>query len=166
MTCADLDETISDLDKVRDAIQVFDVCAGLGRPNFHIPIFKQFVVFEIDTANAKNVDTDKLFNTACAELGSFEGSIARAAETSEIMQQAIEGMPTHNDASAVLMGTCPECEGDNDVEGGPVHVSGHFRTCWDPEHLLDGSKMRTDCGHKSMKAVMCVLDRFDLAGEW
>ena len=31
VACADLDETVSSLNKVRDAIRIVDVCAGLGR---------------------------------------------------------------------------------------------------------------------------------------
>jgi hypothetical protein len=164
VTCADLDATVSDLDKVRDAIHIFDVCAGLGRPSFHIPMFTgQIIEVEYDTTTKQDDKIDADLNFLCSNV-SYNGIIARAAETSEIMQQAIDGMPSHNTANAPLLGTCPHCAGDADTPGGPVHASGHARTCWDAGSLLDGVSMRSNCGHLSYKAVLCVADRFDVAG--
>jgi len=162
--CADLVATVSDLDKVRDAIQIFGVCAGLARPNFHIPIYGGTVTVEV-TPGMSDVDIDAAFNDACHSENSVNRPdlhVARAAETSEIMQQAIEGMPTKNEfgGGEVLMGTCPHCDGDpnpNDL------VGRHFRTCWDSGEELDGVTMRSNCQHHSQipKRVMCVFDRFD-----
>ena len=63
VTCSEMDETISDLDKVRDAIHIFDVCAGLGRPNFHIPEYTgEFKSEEIDTTHMTDVEIDEALN--------------------------------------------------------------------------------------------------------
>jgi len=159
--CADMDETISDLDKVRDAIQVFGVCAGLGRPNFHIPVYTgQTISKEYSTVGKTNDEIDADFNSWCANI-TFNGLTARAAEMSELMQVSVQDMPTHNPVSAPLYGTCPHCNGDPLEADSELHKSGFYRNCWGGEALLDGHTMRTDCGHNSMKAVMCIVDRFD-----
>jgi hypothetical protein len=164
-TCVALDETVSDLDKVRDAIHIFDQCAGIGRPNFHIPAFTgQIVEIEYDTTARSDAEIDADLNALCRNI-TYDGLNARSAEISEIMQQSVSGMPSHNTAEAPLLGTCPHCAGDPDVDGGPTHASGHARNCWDAGAPLNGETMRSNCGHLSYKAVMCVVDRFNFGNE-
>jgi len=160
--CKELDETVSDLDKVRDAIQVFGVCVGVGRPTFHVPIFGKFVQIEMGEP-LLDEEIDFELNKACINSGIIlEDHAPRAAETSEIMQQAIEGAPETNTAGSVLMGTCPHCAGNKDDPKNKRRPSGHYRTCWNSGVHLDGSTMRSNCGHRSIKSIMCVFDRYDL----
>merc|ERR1719199_2103256 len=65
-TCADMDETISDLDKVRDAIMIFGNCADL-RPQFHIPVYTgEFKTDDFDSSVMTNEEIDAKLNTLCA----------------------------------------------------------------------------------------------------
>merc|ERR1719203_2457662 len=96
----------------------------------------------------------------------------RAAETSEIMLRTVEGCPPTNTAEIPLMGTCPNCEGDDDEapapynphdgsaydDSPPRHASGHARVCWDPAAPLTTEGRRTDC-HGGKKAILCVIDQ-------
>jgi len=158
-TCADMDDTISDLDKVRDAIQIFATCAGLGRPQFHIPTYAgETKTVQFDTTKMTDDEIDAKLNEMCASV-TVDNMTARAAEIGELMQQALAGMPTHNPSMAPLYGTCPHCRGWMDQSDGQQHVTGYFRNCWPGSALLDGHTMLSDCGADSMKAALCVVDR-------
>jgi hypothetical protein len=167
--CGEMDATVSSLDKVRDAIHVMGVCPGLGRLTFVIPKFTgDLPVRSFDLVSQSDADIDKELNELCEQHGQFtslvqEGTsptdivkIIRAAETSELMLRSIEGLPTRNTAAVPLIGTCPNCAGDDDVDDSVVtHLSGHSRVCWDPEVSLDATRKRNDCS-SGKKAVLCV----------
>merc|ERR1719265_2269496 len=88
---------------------------------------------------------------------SYPGKFVRSAETSEIAEQAVEGMPTSNTAKFALIGTCPGCEGDEDVDGGVKHGSGHARICWAPGTSLSPKTQLQTCS-KGQRALLCVLE--------
>merc|ERR1712039_928387 len=79
---------------------------------------------------------------------------------SELMMKTIEGLPAVNTQTLPLIGTCPNCQGDEDEAGGPQHASGHARVCWDPQALIDTMNRRTDCS-SGRKAILCT-DALDL----
>jgi hypothetical protein len=167
--CGEMDATVSSLDKVRDAIHVMGVCPGLGRLTFSIPKYTgKMPVRTWDLVHLDDATIDDAFNAMCAAA---QGSslvqqstspddirtIWRAAETSELMLRSIENLPTRNTASVPLIGTCPNCAGDDDEAEGEQHVSGHSRVCWDPDVPLDATRKRTDCsGVNGRKALLCV----------
>merc|ERR1711879_75552 len=83
------------------------------------------------------------------------------------MLKTVSGLPTSNTEDVPLIGTCPNCEGDDDevdaagncAEPTGCHVSGHKRVCWDPQTTLDTFNRRTDCtsyGTDPQKVVFCV----------
>lgn len=160
--CKEMEATESSLDKVRDVIHVLGACPGLGRPEFHIPKWTgKFVTAHFNPSTQTDDEIDAAMNALCKSGGTFEGFPTRAAETGEIEQLTIEGMPLTNTADVPLMGACPGCAGNPYSS----YVSGHFHTCWDQKASLTSGGMRTDCSD-GVKAVMCIVDRGDLRDMW
>lgn len=161
--CASMEATVSSLDKVRDAIQILNLCPSATRPRFRIPVWLgNWVTGSFDVVGQTDSAVDEAMNALCAGL--HDGAeTARAAETSEIAERTIQGSPLTNTAAVPLMGTCPNCHGDADPSEGGSHRSGHARICWDPEASLSEHGRRTDCS-SGRKAVLCVTEgeEFDL----
>jgi len=155
-----MDATVSSLDKVRDAIHVMALCPGLGRIQFITPSWEQnnFADVTIDSINNDDKGVDMQLEAACKGLNSS----FRAVETSELMMKTVMGLPQTNTFSKPLIGTCPNCEGDDDeydASGQPMgieHASGHARVCWDPGAALDTLNRRTNCESGVAKVVLCV----------
>jgi hypothetical protein len=164
--CGEMEATVSSLDKVRDAIEVMGVCPGLGRITFVVPRYSgEAPIATFDLVNLTDAQIDQRLNNLCVQtlptpaVENGMTQLIRAAETSEFMLRSVDELPSNNIASVPLIGTCPNCEGDDDQQGGPQHVSGHSRVCWDPSAQLDASSKRTDCtGWNGRKAVMCVSE--------
>jgi predicted nucleic acid-binding Zn-ribbon protein len=155
--CQTITEVSDDLDRVRDAIHILDLCPGMGHLDFTLPEFVgSWVVLDV-SADLRDAEIDAEMYALCRGLASGN-NVPRPAETSEIQQNAVEGAPNTNTASVPLMGTCPGCEGVADDQTGVTHPSGHARICWDPEATLDQNGRREDCNH-GRKAIMCVMDR-------
>eukprot|EP00746_Dinoflagellata_sp_MGD_P167231 gnl/MRDRNA2_/MRDRNA2_97693_c0_seq1.p1 gnl/MRDRNA2_/MRDRNA2_97693_c0~~gnl/MRDRNA2_/MRDRNA2_97693_c0_seq1.p1 ORF type:complete len:442 (+),score=96.35 gnl/MRDRNA2_/MRDRNA2_97693_c0_seq1:50-1327(+) len=152
--CEQLPATVSDLDKVRDAIHALSACPGLSRVQFVLPKWTgEWVEFQQKCSSMTDEAQDSAMNAACD--ASVKGS--RAAETGEIAQQTVEGIPETNTADIPLMGTCPNCDGDT----GSTYASGHARVCWNPGKTLDHSSQNSACA-VGRKAVLCVIDRGDI----
>merc|ERR1719343_1151094 len=158
--CQEMKPTISSLDKVRDVIQIIGNCPGLARPEFHIPLWVGKWVARKSEYNMQlytDAEIDEQMDDFCKSFGKYKGFEVRAAETSEIIERTIEGIPLKNTATLPLMAKCPNCEGDTDEDYGRPHKDKHARICWDPQHDL-GAKYRKNCD-TGRKAVMCVVDR-------
>jgi hypothetical protein len=172
MRCKSMDATVSSLDKVRDAIHIIGACPGLGAIEFKIPTWTGFwKEAYFDTIGKTSDMIDAEMNQLCAsnpfsdsDMSMMETSPPtiltlpkkyRAAETSEIMLKAIDGMPQTNTAGLPIIGTCPNCQGDPDEADGPQHASGHARVCWQPDSVLVMQYRSTDCT-AGRKAVVCV----------
>lgn len=155
--CQALPNTTSDLGRVRDAIEALSRCPGLGRPRLTIPRSAgDFAEGNFDSANVGDEALDEQMDSLCR--GAFPAAgMVRAAETGEIEQQTIEGMPTTNTASVPLMGSCPGCAGTEDAPGITQHASGHARICWNPAAELTLAGRRVDCT-AGRKAVLCVVE--------
>merc|ERR1712048_424708 len=154
--CHEMDATISSLDKVRDAIHVLGVCPGMGRLEFPLPVWMGvWAEGNFDTISMSDAEVDEEMDALCARQSSDQK--LRAAETSEIMLRTIEKAPKVNPARVPLMGTCPNCEGDEDDPDGTQHVSGHARVCWDTAAPLSATSKRTGCS-AGKKAVLCVVE--------
>jgi len=152
--CGELPETISDLGKVRDAIQALSKCPALSRVQFHLPKWiGTWVTFEQDAESMSDAKQDELMNAACAKAKPG----ARAAEVGEIQEQTVEGIPVSNTASNPLIGSCPSCAGTEDDS----FQSNHGRICWAPGASLSFSERSTNCG-AGKKAILCVMDRADV----
>merc|ERR1719356_2259501 len=159
--CEDMDETISSLDKVRDAIHVLALCPNLEPYSFSVPEIVGMALANFDNTLYTDEQIDVEMNVLCANEQTDDGPKPRAAETSEIELKTVLNAPDHNTAEVPLMGTCPNCRGLEDSDDtDPKHVSGFARICWDPGEELLLSKARRTCG-KGKKAVMCVVDRPD-----
>jgi hypothetical protein len=161
--CMEMSATVSSLDKVRDAIHIMGVCPGLGRINFVIPKYTGHMPeARFDLVSQTDAQIDQALNQLCAQtvpVPAVENGIThliRAAESSELILRAVEGMPSTNTGPTPLIGSCPNCDGDADVPDGVQHTSGHSRVCWDPDEVIDGSRKRNDCSTNSMKTVICV----------
>jgi len=152
--CAQLPETISDLDKVRDAIHALSACPGLSRVQFVLPKWTgTWAQFKQNAGTMNDTQQDAAMDAACE--ASVKGS--RAAEVGEIAEQTVEGIPETNTAGVPLMGTCPHCDGD----AGFAYASKHARVCWGPGKDLDSASKNTACA-TGLKAVLCVIDRGDI----
>jgi prefoldin subunit 5 len=146
--CQEMEDTVSSLDAVRDSIHIMNSCPGLERAEFHIPLWVGTWVRMSFGPGLDTATVDKRMNKRCEK--DFNG--ARAAETSEIEQHTVEGMPSSNTGTVPLWGTCPNCQGDT--------VAGHnFRVCWDTGAPITPEDKRTDCLMTGPKIVMCVQDR-------
>merc|ERR1712187_679897 len=101
--------TVSSLDKVRDAIHILGLCPGIGRISFATPSWHgEFAERNFDLVTMDDASIDASMEDACKQLNvSF-----RAVETSEIMLKTVTGIPSTNTMSVPLVGTCPNCEGD------------------------------------------------------
>jgi len=149
--CDDLGPTVSDLNKVREAIRALSQCPGLSRVKFSLPKWVgTWATFDQNGKTQTDKDQDKAMTLACSKVA--PGS--RAAEVGEIQGQTVEGIPTTNTASAPLMGACPDCAGTEDK----WFQSKHSRICWDPDATLDFGSRRNNCG-TGKKAILCVVDR-------
>jgi len=149
--CAELPATVSDLDKVRDAIAALSRCPGLSRVQFSLPKWTgTWVQVELDASKQTDEQQDNLMDAACDKSASG----TRAAEVGELEEQTILGMPVKNEADEPLMGACPNCEGDE----GASFKSKHGRVCWDSGSGLNHQEKNNNC-NKGLKAVMCVADR-------
>jgi hypothetical protein len=172
--CQEMTNTTEALNKVLDVIHVMGECPGLGRPEFHIPLWVGGWQ-EIDwTSGTTDSQLDTAMDAKCASLGQTDGITPRAAEASEIAELAIEGIPEAYNGTRPLLGKCSPataswhdaslCTGAADATGGdadpliPTHPSGHSRTCWDENAQFAVKTMRMDCNY-GPKAIMCVLDR-------
>lgn len=149
--CDELPETISDLDKVRDAIRALSLCPGLYRPEFKMPRWAgKWVGFPQNAEKMSDEQQDAAMKWACNEA--FEGS--RAAEHAEIEERTILDMPVKLEAKEPLMGICPGCEGEDDDS----FKSKHARTCWKSGAPLNEQGVSKTCG-KGKKVILCVVDQ-------
>lgn len=152
--CKNVKATVSDLDKVRDAIQSLSECPGLSRVKFSMPKWiGTWATFDQDATSQDDTDQDALMNSACSKIKA--GS--RAAEVGEIQEQTVEGIPESNTASNSLMGACPDCAGTDDES----FSNGHGRVCWVSGAKLTLSERSDNCG-TGKKAILCVQDRPDV----
>lgn len=152
--CGDLPETISDLGKVRDAIQALSKCPGLSRVQFHLPKWiGSWVTFDQDAETMSDQKQDELMDDICDK----QVSGARAGEVSEIEEQSVEGIPLTNTADVPLLGACPLCEGD----AGASYADKHARVCWNSGKGLNSADKSKTCG-KGLKAILCVVDQGDI----
>lgn len=148
--CDALPETISDLDKVRDAIAALSLCPGLERPDFKMPRWiGKWVMFN---QNAKMQD-DKQQDSGMAWACDNAVKDSRPAEASEIMERTILEMPVNNTGDQPLLGSCTNCAGDDDTST----KSGHARVCWMRGQSLDDDGKATSCT-KGKKVILCVSD--------
>merc|ERR1712190_41178 len=109
--CMMMGATVSSLDKVRDAIHILGLCPGLGRISFITPKWHGNVVeADLDTDTLDDQQIDQVIEAACQNLNTS----LRAVETSELMMKTIEGLPAYNNQALAVIGTCPNCQGDED----------------------------------------------------
>merc|ERR1712217_593345 len=114
----------------------------------------------VDLVGLSDPDIDRHMGGMCKSVN----ATWRAVETSELMLRTVDGLPQTNIWSVPVIGTCPNCEGDDDEYdilsgeffGTVQHQSGHSRVCWDPGATLDTKNRRTDCGSATEKVVLCV----------
>eukprot|EP00927_Polykrikos_kofoidii_P032660 TRINITY_DN2775_c0_g1_i1.p1 TRINITY_DN2775_c0_g1~~TRINITY_DN2775_c0_g1_i1.p1 ORF type:complete len:781 (-),score=159.16 TRINITY_DN2775_c0_g1_i1:106-2448(-) len=159
-SCADMDETMSSLDKVREAIRVMGLCPGLSRVTFAVPVWTGvWKKGAFDATKHTDEEIDAMMDLACSDGWDSDGPTPRAAEVSEIAQMTIEGLPMNNTAPVSVMGACPGCAGRPDTEGGTSHPSGHARRCWLPQTPFSVATLEDECGSHANKAVVCVIDR-------
>jgi len=157
--CAQLPETITDLDKVRDAITAMGKCPGLNATEFTIPMWTGGWISVTQKSDESDATFDDRMNAACAaKFGDGSPHSARSAEVSEITASAIEGMPLTNTAGKSIVGACPLCAGKSDEETGLLHADGHARVCWEPDVTLSSAGMSKGCSN-GIRAVLCILDR-------
>jgi prefoldin subunit 5 len=152
--CKNVGATVSDLDKVRDAIESLSDCPGLSRVKFSMPKWVgTWATFDQNAEAQSDTEQDRLMSVACSKISA--GS--RAAEAGEIAEQTVEGIPVSNTASNSLMGACPDCAGAEDDS----FQSAHARVCWGTGKDLTLAGRSNNCG-VGKKAILCVQDRPDV----
>jgi len=152
--CGELPETISDLGKVRDAIQALSRCPGLSRMQFHLPVWTgKWATFDQDAKTQDDKKQDELMDAVCDKQ--VAGS--RAAEVGEIEEQTVDQIPVTNTADNPLLGACPMCEGDEAEQ----FASKHMRLCWQPGKGLNHQDKSKNC-EKGLKSILCVVDQGDI----
>jgi len=173
--CQSMSATVSSLDHVRDAIHILGACPGLGRITFITPSWEGgYATVSIDPSTYDDQTIDLELERVCkAENASW-----RAVETSELMLKTVTGLPQvntnidqanpGNTQGLSLLGTCPNCNGDEDEDDVDIlgnkipnvakHKSGHLRVCWREDKPLDTQSRSTDCGANSNTQflVLCV----------
>eukprot|EP00746_Dinoflagellata_sp_MGD_P163421 gnl/MRDRNA2_/MRDRNA2_91450_c0_seq1.p1 gnl/MRDRNA2_/MRDRNA2_91450_c0~~gnl/MRDRNA2_/MRDRNA2_91450_c0_seq1.p1 ORF type:complete len:718 (+),score=186.68 gnl/MRDRNA2_/MRDRNA2_91450_c0_seq1:122-2275(+) len=152
--CEDLEPTISDLDKVRDAIRALSECPGLTRSKFALPKWiGEWVRIKQTKKGQSDRELDLEMDKACKKAA--KGT--RAAEIGEIEEATVLGIPRTNTGKVPLLGTCPNCEGDDDDS----RASGHLRKCWRADKNLNMKDKSTNCG-QGPRIVLCVQDNPDI----
>jgi len=152
--CSELPATVSDLDKVRDAIEALHKCPALSRVQFSIPKWTgAWISFDLKAKKMTDEEQDKAMNAACDKAAAG----TRAAEVSEISMRTVEGIPETNTADLPLIGACPNCAGEEATD----FPSGHKRVCWRKGKKLTPKHKSQNCA-AGQKAVLCVTDRDNL----
>lgn len=159
--CALIPDATSDLNKVRETIKALSLCPGLGdltRANLMVPKFIDYIDFDEDATKSPDIQIDRRMRGACqsAFRNNYPGELVLPATVAELAQNSIHEMPLTNTAPKPLLGSCPQCEGDNDVADGVQHKSGHARVCWDAGTNLTLATQRTNCGTPPF-SVACVV---------
>lgn len=154
--CKALPETVTDLNKVRDAIKALSLCPGLTSAKFIIPTWVgSYTVFDEPLANLSDAQYDALMTATCAKAfgNQFPANeyVLRAASVAEIEANAVLDLPTENLADTPLIGPCPGCEGDeNDAA-----ANGHLRVCWKSGSSLTMKERLLTC-NEGRKSLACV----------
>mmetsp|Transcript_47084 Transcript_47084/g.103018 ORF Transcript_47084/g.103018 Transcript_47084/m.103018 type:complete len:857 (-) Transcript_47084:131-2701(-) len=160
-SCGRLSATTTHLGNMRTTIQALSDCPGLSHTTaVRLPRWSgQWLISERLDASAGMTDAqlDEEMQYICARTAGGNPESPRAAEVSEIAEQAIQGLPESNTAGVPVLGACPSCEGDDDSATGSHHASGHARVCWGPGSALNVPSRSSDCS-SGRKAVVCVID--------
>jgi hypothetical protein len=154
--CEALPETVSDLDKVRDAIKALSLCPGLNKARLIVPKWVgSFASFDESLAKLTDSEADELMMTICQQTfgNQYPDKVLRAASVAEMQAHSVLDLPLNNTAETPLVGPCPGCEGDADAET----ASGHLRVCWKPGANLTSDERFTQC-NAGQKSVACVID--------
>jgi len=153
--CAFLPETLSNLQKMRDAIVALGTCPNLEVTTFHIPTWVGRWVQVEQNPTASDATLDWEMQRKCEEEFSDTSHPVRVAEMGEIEAMSIKNLPLRNTAPVPLIGACPMCAGDSDEGTSFLHADGHARVCWDSEALLDQVSARRSCSH-GFRVFPCV----------
>jgi len=154
--CKALPETITDLDKVRDAIKALSLCPGLDKARLIVPKWVgMYASFDEPLEKLSDSEYDAMMMQTCQKSfgNEYPDKVLRAASVAEMQAHAILDLPKKNTAETPLVGPCPGCEGDED----PDASSGHLRVCWKPGANLVGEERFTKC-NKGQKRIACVFD--------
>jgi len=154
--CKALPETITDLDKVRDAIKALSLCPGLDKARLIVPKWTgRFVDFDEPSAKLSDDDFDAMMLQACIKSfgGEYPDKVIRAASVAEIAAGAVLELPTNYTGETPLIGPCPGCEGKED----DTTTSGHLRACWKPGAELTNKDRYLNC-NEGLKSIACVID--------
>merc|ERR1719473_589263 len=141
--CEALPETITDLDKVRDAIKALSLCPGLNKARLIVPKWVgQYANIDGAASEMKDDEYDVMLLETCEKYfgGDYPDKVLRAASVAEIAAGAVLELPLNNTAETPLIGACPSCEGHED-EGAS---SGHLRVCWKPGAELNNDGRNLD----------------------
>jgi len=156
--CSELPATTSDLSKVRDAIRALSLCPGLNKTRFSVLTWTGSWVLteakDMDVVALSDQQLDSRMHALCRDKGNAS---SRSAETAEIEELSVFGMPESNTASVPVIGTCPNCEGDADPMNLQLHASGHARVCWQVGQAFNATTRSRICS-AGPKALLCVVD--------
>lgn len=154
--CKALPETITDLDKVRDAIKALSLCPGLNKARLIVPKWiGQYAEFDVASSDMPDEEYDVMMLETCEKYfgGDYPDKVLRAASVAEIAAGAVLDLPLNNTAEIPLIGPCPACKGHEDAEAS----SGHLRVCWKPGAELNNNGRTLDC-NEGLKSIACVVD--------
>lgn len=154
--CKALPETITDLDKVRDAIKALSLCPGLNKSRLIVPKWiGTYTIFDEDYTKLSDSEYDSMMLEICGKtFGSeYPDKMLRAASVAEMQAHAVLELPQNNTADTPLIGPCPGCEGDEDE----ATSSGHLRVCWKAGAKLTSEERFMQC-NQGQKSIACVID--------
>jgi len=154
--CEALPETITDLDKVRDAIKALSLCPGLNKARLIVPKWVgAYADFDVSGAKLPDSEYDALMMQTCTKSfgENYPDKVLRAASVAEMQAHAILDLPKTNTAETPLIGPCPGCEGEPDADT----ESGHLRVCFKPGANFGVEERYMQCS-EGLKSIACVID--------
>jgi len=154
--CEALPETVTDLDKVRDAIKALSLCPGLNKARLIVPKWVgTYTLFEEDYAKLSDDEFDNMMLEACEKAfgAEYPDKVLRAASVAEMQAHSVLDLPVNNTADTPLIGPCPGCEGNECSST----ETGHLRVCWKPGAQILGEERFMQCS-QGQKSIACVID--------
>jgi len=154
--CQQVPETMTDLNKVRDAIKALSLCPGLENAHLGVPQWAgSFVALDDSVSGMSNEQYDGKMAALCIDAfkEKYPDQELRVASVGEITSAAVLDLPQTNTADTPLIGACPGCDGDEDA----TSTSGHLRVCWRPGKPLTNDEKSTSCSTGPF-SIVCVVD--------
>jgi len=153
--CIEAGELSYSLSNVKDALEIMAACPGLNMSRFSLPTFHAYTTCKLSIMELTDDEADSKMDEACRL--NFNGT--RAAEDSELSIGTIVNAPSRNQNDQMLIGTCPDCDGEDVPPSDYQGFRRKLRFCWHSQSLVNTIERANNCGEgNEYWAVACIED--------